>query len=206
MAINRATHYGGRWTASPGQPDGAFINRTGVGAVDGSYIEKDWANDWAAFFSSLLVDTGEVANGTVDEVGSSQLYSALLNLIVPLGQPIFRVDATHPSTIYPGTTWESVGDGRYIAAVGEHTDLPGNTVTLNPGDIAAGEYLHTLTEAEMPAHSHTSGDRKDFGSSNAGRNVRDDAAGGVATGLTGGGEAHNNMPPGFAMYCWVRIA
>ena len=204
MAINRATHYGGRWTASPGQPDGGFINRTGVGAADGSYIEKDWANDWAAFFSSLLVDTGEVANGTVDEVGSSQLYSALLNLIVPLGQPIFRVDATHPSTIYPGTTWESVGDGRYIAAVGEHTDLSGNTVTLNPGDIAAGEYLHELTETEMPAHSHgVSG----VDSSEAASGSSDPVPKGtVASGLTGGGDAHNNMPPGFAMYCWVRTA
>lgn len=91
MALQRDARYPGRWTAaSGGHPQGAFKNRTAPGALDGSYIEQDWANDWDGYFGSLLAAAGLTANGNVDAVGASQYFSALQTLFIastPLSNP-----------------------------------------------------------------------------------------------------------------------
>jgi hypothetical protein len=82
MALKRNERYPGRFdNPSAAHPQGAFKNRTSPTAKDGSYLEKDWANDWDGFMSSLLDAAAIVPNGLVDEVGSSQYYSALLSVI-----------------------------------------------------------------------------------------------------------------------------
>lgn len=81
MALQRDAKYPGRFTpASTAQPQGAFKNRTSTTAKDGSYLEQDWANDWSAFFSSLLDNAGVSPDGNVDEVGASQYFDALEDL------------------------------------------------------------------------------------------------------------------------------
>ena len=85
MALQRDTKTGyvGRWdVASAGHPQGAFKNRSAPAALDGSYIEKDWANDWDGFFSSLIEAQGGVTpDGVVDEVGASQYFDQLNAII-----------------------------------------------------------------------------------------------------------------------------
>ena len=201
MAINRATRYPGRFDApNAGQPEGAFKNKTGPGAVDGSYLEKDWANDMSAFFSSLLA--GDAASGTVDEVGASQYFDSLLNLIVPVGIVIYRDDNTDPVAHYPGTTWARIASGRYIVSEGAHTDTAGTPKTISAGNIAEGTYLHQLTEEEMPAHAHPSGSNQDV--SGGGDDARKPDGGGGLGGAVGGNAPHNNMPPGYALFAWKR--
>ena len=205
MAINRSTRYPGRFDDPvAGQPEGAFKNKSGDLAVDGSYLEKDWANDWSAFFSSLL--GGDAANGTVDAVGSSQLFQGLIDLIVPINRVIFTDDDVNPAGTYPGTTWARIAEGRFIASAGTHTDANGEQVTLVGGDVTAGEYSHELTEGEMPSHNHTM-DSESYGNPSGGSNVvRGSGGGGYSTSATGGGAVHNNIPPGYAMYSWIRTA
>ena len=82
MALDRNAKYSGRYEApTPAQPQGAFKNRTSPTSQDGSYMEKDWLNDWSAFFSSLLVKAGITPNGDVDEVGASQYMDAFEQLV-----------------------------------------------------------------------------------------------------------------------------
>ena len=82
MALKRNERYPGRFDSpTSGQPQGAFKNRSAPGAKDGSYLEKDWMNDFSAFFSSLLSSASITPNGSVDAVGASQYYSALLSVI-----------------------------------------------------------------------------------------------------------------------------
>lgn len=79
--INRSTKYPGRFELPTAQnPLGAFKNRTTNASKDGSYLEKDWLNDWAAFFSSITEEAGVTANDTVDEVGASQIFDSLLSV------------------------------------------------------------------------------------------------------------------------------
>ena len=212
MAINRATRYPGRWEEpTPGQSEGAFKNKSGDLAVDGSYIEKDWANDWAAFFSSIL--NGEPANGTVDAVGASQLFDRLIDLIVPIDTVIYRHDNTDPESIYPGTTWEATAQGRFVVGVGEHTDVNGDPATAPLGNVVEGTYSHTLTDDEMPQHSHGSPWRletrlRQGTGSTANYMIRASGPEHMIDHGTveGGGLKHNNIPPGYGLYAWRRIA
>lgn len=82
MSIKLNERYPGRFNnPTAAYPQGSFKNRTAPGALDGSYLEKDWANDKEGFFQSLLSAAGLVANGVVDSVGASQYYSALTTII-----------------------------------------------------------------------------------------------------------------------------
>lgn len=82
MALKLNERYPGRFDNPSSQyPQGSFKNRSAPGVLDGSYLEKDWANDKEGFFQSLLVMSGISANGQVDSVGASQYYQALAQII-----------------------------------------------------------------------------------------------------------------------------
>lgn len=82
MALIRTTRYPGYFTPADAlQPQGGFKNRTAPDAKDGSYLEKDWANDWSGFFSALLVNAGISPNNLVDNATASQYYDAMAKLI-----------------------------------------------------------------------------------------------------------------------------
>lgn len=82
MSLKLNERYPGRMNnPSADYPQGSFKNRTAPGAKDGSYLEKDWANDKEGLFQSLLSAAAIVPNGAVDKVGASQYYDALLKVI-----------------------------------------------------------------------------------------------------------------------------
>lgn len=104
--------------------------------------------------------------------------------------------STDPSTIWPNTSWEQLEDA-FLYASGTHA----------LGDTG-GEETHTLTVEEMPAHTHSyvwktdelscdeQTDQHYVGSNNTQTGT---------TGSTGGGQAHNNMPPYLVVNMWKRI-
>lgn len=78
MALNLQNKYPGRFDpVSADYPQGKFKNRSSPTAQDGSYMERDWLNDWNAFFGALLNNANVAPNGTVDTATASQLYDAL---------------------------------------------------------------------------------------------------------------------------------
>jgi hypothetical protein len=78
MSLKLNERYPARFNSpTAGYPQGSFKNRTTPTAKDGSYLEKDWANDKEGFFQSLLSAAGVTANGSVDAVGASQFFDAL---------------------------------------------------------------------------------------------------------------------------------
>jgi hypothetical protein len=78
MSINLATRYPGRTNpADSNYPQGSFKNRSAPGVLDGSYLEKDWANDMIAFFQRALVEAGIEPDGDVDNATNSQYYEAI---------------------------------------------------------------------------------------------------------------------------------
>lgn len=82
MALELDSRYPGRF--NPGDadyPQGSFKNRTAPGALDGSYLEKDWANDKEGFFQRLMAQAGLTPNGNVDTALVSQYYDALVQVI-----------------------------------------------------------------------------------------------------------------------------
>lgn len=103
---------------------------------------------------------------------------------------------------YGGGTWEQIKDTFLLTA--------GDTYTV--GDTG-GEAAHTLTVDELPAHTHDqtvvgsrSGSGDTYASWNASNLYGNTASSYNKTLSTGGGKAHNNMPPYRVVYAWVRVA
>lgn len=132
--------------------------------------------------------------------------------IYPVGSIYLSVNATNPSVLFGGT-WEQL-KGKFLVGVdSSDTDFETSGKT-------GGEKTHTLTVDEMPSHTHDMNDAV-YGNYKNRLGIRGD--GGGSNGLipsmmqttgysryiptnTGGGQAHNNMPPYLAVYMWKRIS
>ena len=81
---------------------------------------------------------------------------------------------------------------------------------------SGGEAAHALTVNEMPPHQHPTYADVEFSACNTGNtnawkqalvNASDPTTlDYMRTGSSGGGWAHNNMPPYLAVYMWKRVA
>ena len=87
----------------------------------------------------------------------------------------------------------------------------GSDPDFDTAEETGGEKTHTLTVAEIPAHSHVEQNNSATTGGLAGWPARDTStntpvATGYSTQETGGGGAHNNLPPYFVLYAWKRTA
>ena len=145
----------------------------------------------------------------------SEKVSNVADTAYPVGSIYMSVNSTSPATLFGGT-WEQIKD-RFLLSAGD-TYTAGST---------GGEATHTLTVDEMPRHNHrvqapnyntanTTVTQAGIvlsqgnawvqpGANNTNGDVFADVAANAAT-FTGGGQAHNNMPPYLAVYMWRRIA
>ena len=81
---------------------------------------------------------------------------------------------------------------------------------LSAGDTyeagsTGGEATHTLTIDEIPSHTHQVKISADTGWNSIGKSGGTESTNGASY-PTGGGQAHNNMPPYLAVYMWKRTA
>ena len=141
------------------------------------------------------------------------IYS-IADAIYPVGSIYMSVNSTNPSALFGGT-WVQIEDTFLLSA--------GQTYTA--GDTG-GEATHTLTVDEMPSHAHFQQYQSD--TSYVGIHVKNYNTGGSIQGVqpengtrrnnimapavrietvaTGGGQAHENMPPYLVVYMWQRAA
>ena len=162
-----------------------------------------------------------------DKIDDTYLKKAtVIDVIYPIGSIYMSMSATNPADLFGVGTWKRISQGRMLLGADDSTYKAGAT---------GGEATHTLTAAEMPAHSHgisTSGDHnhKFYGSDNNNGNTSEGAGMGMDTGgnsymsrnmiyhtanagahthtisNSGGGAAHNNMSPYLVCYIWQRTA
>ena len=178
--------------------------------------------------SGVYVGSGEMPEGynvQINPEGSSNylvevLKPLILDWFMPIGYIYTSLNDTEPSILFGGT-WEKI-EGRFLLGVGN----PGVNTDDYFGQISGvqwyagagskgGQDYHTLTINEMPSHNHTLhrpqwyGGETASGSSIYGTTSSttlhvDDLKQAIKN--TGGGVAHNNMPPYLAVYMWQRIA
>lgn len=140
------------------------------------------------------VTKAQVGLGNVDNVSKANILLS----VYPVGSIYRSTASTSPAELFGGT-WERIKD-RFLLAAGD-TYTAGST---------GGEAQHTLTVNEIPSHSHAvpsinkwlspEGGGTDANYSVVSNNNTQ------ASGLTGGGQAHNNLPPYLAVYIWKRVA
>ena len=125
----------------------------------------------------------------------------------PIGSIYLSVDATNPA-VWFGGTWTRLKD-RFLLAAGD----------IYPAGSKGGEAEHTLTVSELPknigqlnAISWASHKDDTKGAFSIKQNHLDRTfpygkdSGDATYSLSGGGNAHNNMPPYYSMPFWVRTA
>lgn len=149
--------------------------------------------------------TGQVLTKNSSTDGDAS-WQTLTSCPFPIGfGGFFQSD---PNSIYAGTTWEQKKDVFILAA--------GDTY---PAGSTGGEAQHKLEVSELPknigqlnALSWASHAADTNGAFSIKQNHQDKAlsdgnvVGDATYYLSGGGNAHNNMPPYFAMPFWVRTA
>lgn len=78
MALTLNTRYGTRATEpSIDYPTGGFKNKSSPDALDGTPLERDWANDFLGARDAILKAAGIIANGTAETAEASQVLEAL---------------------------------------------------------------------------------------------------------------------------------
>lgn len=110
-----------------------------------------------------------------------------------------------------GPFWEIDTEFAARFPIGVGTTAGGTGIAVTD---KGGEDEHTLTEAEIPAHTHGPDDTTvtAFAGVSSTTGAQDGAtvANGLTnfslTGATGGGEAHNNLPPYYGVYFIKRTA
>lgn len=118
----------------------------------------------------------------------------IIDCLLPVGMIIQLYSHADPNDMYPGTTWERLSNTFLWGC-----DADGGIGTTG------GEKTHALTVNELPVHSHgavysanAAGTKSQAWYSASG----DKLAYGVVE--TGGGQAHNNMPPYTQVSIWRR--
>lgn len=168
----------------------------------------DGTNVFVANNDSRLSD----ARTPTSHTHTSNQVSDLIDTIYPVGSIYMSVSNTSPSILFGGT-WEQI-ENKFLLASGS---------TYSSG-ATGGEATHTLTENEIPSHTHTQiGHSHHFSrrnvyvaSGNAAAalgHLSDPSYGDYYTDMqtptinnTGGGQAHNNMPPYLVVNVWKRTA
>lgn len=219
-------------TAQPGQPAAVVIKNVGTNTdaiLDFAFmIPKGEQGDQGE--RGLTGNAATVKIGTVRTVSPSSPAAvinsgnsnyAILNFDIPQGIPgdpsdlltlaypinsiYMSTNSTDPGSLFGGS-WTRIS-GRFLLGESENYEVKST----------GGEATHTLTVNEMPSHSHTAPiKRADDEFEGAGlvdemplfinRCFVDSPPSGGFIGATGGGVAHNNMPPYYVVYIWRRIA
>ncbi len=178
--------------------------------VNGSATESFSATTATAGTNTTQVATTAFVTTAVAAVDLSVVY--------PVGAIFTTVTAYANSAAVVaaigGTTWVSFAAGKMLMGV-DTGDTDFDTI-----EETGGAKTHTLTEAEMPSHTHTSlhggttGNRPTgwVGVSNSlspnafGGGSDDDDWATTKTTATGSGNAHSIMNPYITVYMWKRTA
>ena len=124
-------------------------------------------------------------------------------------------DNRNPSVIYGYGTWSPFAQGRTLIGAGTGTDINGTQRSF-VGGSTGGEYLHTITQAEMPSHAHPiklqyqGNNKASEGSAYAANSeIQQNDIGGTdirTTDAVGGGQAFNLLSPYEIIYIWRRVS
>ena len=143
------------------------------------------------------------AGTNTTQVATTAFVKTALGLVYPVGAIFTTItpyaDSAAVVAVLGGTTWVVFGEGKVLVGV-DSSDTDFDTIE-EPG----GSKTHTLTVAEMPAHTHTYDNQEFIADSTSGGDIRPKGSNVSNTsGSTGGGAAHSIVQPYITVYMWKR--
>lgn len=154
----------------------------------------------------MVHDVDDTTGGTSGQryVASSSIGSGDPSASWPVGSVFISVVSTNPATLLGFGTWSAFAVGRCLVG------LDASQTEFDVVEETGGAKTHTLTTAQIPAHTHTiSSQTATSGSATSYEHGTLDTSSAEAevtevTGSTGGGSAHNNLQPYIVVYIWKR--
>ena len=183
---------------------GADFNTEFTAVQTAVNTKADLAGSASQAFSATTANAGtNTTQVATTAFVTSALTAATINaLVYPVGSIYFNAAvSTNPATLLGFGTWVAYAAGR--VPVGKAAS--GTFDTLN---AEQGAETHTLSVAELPAHTH-SYDRQNTSTDNISIHDITRTTGGnssATSGSTGSGTAHNNIQPSITVYMWRRTA
>lgn len=202
--------------SSPVEPNNTVVqNAVGVG------------NPWIELaVLSVPANSTDVVTARITDTRTLIKSLALSNSAWPIGSIYMNAqDDTNPATLLGFGTWTAFGTGRVLVGIDDSQS------EFNTLGETGGAKTHTLTNSEVPSHTHTgvtdangshAHGMRYAGTSGSGYGLRDahnavssgylstDAAGNhqhsFTTNAAGGGGAHNNLQPYIVVHMWKRTA
>ena len=149
----------------------------------------------------LILFGTEFKTNNGDTIATTPYVDNAVKNLYPVGSIYMSFSNTSPAS-FIGGSWSQMSNTFLYASTSDVIASNGSRY---------GEEKHTLTTNEMPSHNHNIGDwylvQRQIGtnSSSVFYGSGNSKVSGN-TGLEGGGQAHNNMPPYTKVYMWRRTA
>jgi len=127
--------------------------------------------------------------------------TSIYDAIYPIGCIYQSTVATSPTELFAGTAWTAFSEGRVLAGYNSaDSDFAAGAT--------AGSKTHSMTTAEMPAHTHGFTAAQAIGgfTGNGASPDERSASSSSTTSSTGSGNAFNIMQPYQVVYMWTRTA
>ena len=150
-----------------------------------------------------VAPTASVATDSTQIATTAFVKNVLETYIYPVGSIYMNMAvATNPGTLLGFGTWVAYATGQVLVGY----EASG---TFDALDESLGAETHTLSTAELPAHTHTYDKTTGVGGA-SGVNIAGSEASyaysTTASGSTGGATAHSNLQPSKTLYIWKRTA
>ena len=163
------------------------------------------------------INTPDIDGGTIDDttinggsIESGTDVTEVLKKVYPVGCIYTSTVSTNPNTLFGFGTWTAFGAGKTLVGIDS------GDADFDTAEETGGAKTHTLTEAEMPSHTHsltrTLGGTQSFdivGSTicipklDTDGNLTTDT---IGTSSAGSGDAHSIVQPYIVTYFWKRTA
>ena len=135
MAIRIEDEYINAVAASGNYPGGSFKNETSPGALDGTPLEKAWANDLLGMRDAILAAAGQGYSGAPDTATTSDAFNALLTLFLKNADAVsaatankaVRRDANGRAKVADGVASDDIATFGQVS--GKAYKGPGSTLT-----------------------------------------------------------------------------
>ena len=186
------------------------------GAVDNTTTALDSSSPQKIIVKDGGIGTTQLAT---DAVTAAKIAAgALTDVVYPIGSIFTTVNnyANSAAVVNAigGTTWSTFGSGRVLVGQ-KSSDSNFNTV-----EETGGSSTVTLSEAQIPAHTHDSNMRMQAPDSvlvdtnlkitvaqgDLMDHIFDESNVSTTTASTGGGQSHTNLQPYVVVYMWKRTA
>ena len=196
---NRSNAYTLDWSGN-----GVYAGKVTVGSAPTNNMDvttKQYVDTKDGDLTTLTTTDKTDLVSAINEVNSNiPTTSSLVDLIYPVGSIYTSTNSTSPATLFGGT-WTQLED-RFLLGAG----------TSYTAGATGGAATVTLTTDQIPGHTHiAAGYRESYAGSGTARNTpvswnSSSRSGQYTSSSTGGGQAHNNMPPYLVVYMWERTA